>query len=95
MAKFTCEVVKEFDGTYYANLILNGELVKGLPEYVSYKELAQAIKEKTGIVILKCKDMIFERCGRKYYAFIDATQSRNDCRVKLEERLNGYKPNFN
>ena len=95
MSKWTCEIVKDFDGTYYANLCISGELIKGLPENVDYKTLIESIKNKTGITMLKCKDMIFEKLGRKRYAYIDATQTRNDCRVTLDERLNGcYRPEY-
>ena len=92
--RWICEVVRDFDGTYYANMTIEGKSVDGLPEYVDYKTLKEAIKNKTGIEILKCKDMIFEKFGRKYYALIDATQTRSDCRVTFEERLHGYKPCF-
>jgi transcription initiation factor IIE alpha subunit len=95
MSKWTCEVVRDFDRTYYANMYVDGNMVKDLPEYVDYKTLKEAIKQKTGIEILKCKDMIFEKYGRKYYAFIDATQTRKDCRVTFEEKFNGiYRPDF-
>ena len=94
MAKWTCEVVRDFDGSYYANMCIGGNIVNDLPEYVNYKTLKEVIKQKTGIEILKCKDMIFEKHGRKYYAFLDATQTRTDCRVTFTERLNGYKPCF-
>lgn len=91
--KWTCEIVKD-QGKYYANFSYGGELIKGLPEYVDYKTLSEAIKAKTGVCILKLKHMIFEKCDRKYYAFIDCTQTRSDCRVRLNERLKGYKPDF-
>lgn len=91
--KWTCEIVRD-SGKYYANLCYGGELIKGLPEYVDYKTLSQAIRLKTGVCILKAKDMIFEKCGRKEYAMIDNTQPRNDCRVRISEILDGYKPDF-
>lgn len=46
MSKWTCEIVKDFDGTYYANLCISGELIKGLPENVDYKTLIESIKNK-------------------------------------------------
>ena len=94
MSKWYCEVVKDFNGVYYANMCINGNVVEGLPENVDYKTLKAAIKIQTGKEILKCKDMIFERFGRKQYALIDFTQTRNDCRVTFKERLNTYKPDF-
>ena len=48
-----------------------------------------AIKEKTGIEILMCKDMIFENmpCSRKKSALLDATCERPDVRVTMKERI--------
>lgn len=95
MSKFTCEVVQDFDGTYYANMYVDNIYIEGLPEYVDYNTLKEAIKNKTGVQILKRKDMIFERLGRKKYALIDATQYRGegtDCRVRVEELIKGWKP---
>lgn len=86
MKKWTCEVVQDFDGRYYANMYVNGKYVNNLPEYVDYTTLRSAIREKTGIEILLRKDMIFERNGRKKYALLDATQERVDVRVTFRER---------
>ena len=36
MSKFTCEIVKDFDGTYYANMYINGEYVRGLSAVYFY-----------------------------------------------------------
>ena len=94
MGKWTCEVIRDFDGSYCANMAIDGEIIDGLPEYVDYNTLKLAISTKTGIEILKFKDMLFEKLQRKSYAFIDNTQPRSDCRVPLAERLNGYKPRF-
>ena len=87
--KWTCEVIKDFDGRYYANMYVNGKYVHGLPEYVDYRTLRNAIKEKTGIEILMCKDMIFENmpCSRKKSALLDATCERPDIRVTMAERI--------
>lgn len=85
MKKWTCEVVQDFDGSYYANMYVNGKRVD-LPEYVDYTTLRSAIREKTGIEILLRKDMIFEKEGRKKYALLDATQERADVRVTFAER---------
>lgn len=94
MSKWTCEVVKDFNGLYYCNMCIDGKMVEGLPEYVDYNTLKAAIRRMTGIEILKHKNMIFEGSGRKRYALIDNTQTRNDCRVTLQERINGWKPCF-
>ena len=85
MKKWTCEVVQDFDGSYYANMYVNGKHID-LPQYVDYTTLRNAIKERTGIEILLRKDMIFERMGRKKYALLDATQERADVRVTFRER---------
>jgi len=98
MSKFFIEVVQDFDGTYYANMVVSGSPVRGLKEHVDYNTLREDIKVKTGIEILKKKDMFFQQCGRKKYAYIDATQYRGegkDCRVTLDEMRSGWKPDFN
>jgi len=94
MSKWFLEIVQDFTGTYYANMIVDRKRVEGLPEYVDYNTLREAIRAKTGIEIFKKKDMVFQQSGRKKYAYIDATQERSDCRVSLKEMLNGWKPNF-
>lgn len=97
MGKFFIEVVQDFDGTYYANMVLNGCPVRGLPENVDYNTLREGIRQKTGVEILKRKDMKFQQFGRKNYAYIDATQYRGegkDCRVTLDEMRSGWKPDF-
>lgn len=91
------EIVQDFDGTYYANMAIEGEPVEGFPHNVSYNELKNAIKNKTGICILNRKDMIFTQLQRKKYAYIDATQYRGegkDCRVTLDEIISGWMPDF-
>ena len=65
MKKWFLEVVQDFDGSYYANLTIDAIPVRDLPEYVDYNTLKNAIKEKTGIEVLKKKDMIFQQNGRK------------------------------
>lgn len=91
--KFTCEIVQDL-GTYYANLFVDNKQIMELPEYVDYKTLAKAIRQETGICIPKRKDMLFEKIQRKYYAMIDNTQVRSDCRVTLAEIKAGYKPDW-
>lgn len=94
MARWICEIIKDFDGSYCANMQVEGRIVENLPENVNYNTLKDAIRKQTGVEILKCKDMIFNKLGRKYYALLDTTRQRMDCRVTLEEIINGYKPNF-
>ena len=94
--KWVCEVVRDFDGTYYANLWINGtEIVGVLPEYVDYNTLRRSIKNIAQIEIPFCKDMIFERYGRKFYALLDATRKRDDLRVTFKEHQNGWTPCWN
>lgn len=95
--RWCLELVQDFDGTYYANMTIEGKHVEGLPENVTYKALKNAIKRITGVCILNRKDMIFTQFHRKKYAYIDATQYRGggkDCRVPFEEVINGWKPDF-
>ena len=97
MGKFFLEVVQDRAGGYSANMRLDGIPVKGLPENVDYNALRDAIRVKTGVEILKHKDMIFQQDGRKNYAYIDTTQYRGegkDCRVTLDEIKQGWEPKF-
>lgn len=66
---YTFEIVRDFDGTYYANV--HNELhehFRGLPEYVTYKELKKAVKEALGVTLPALIDLHFEKSGRKRYA---------------------------
>ena len=82
--KFYAEIVQDFDGTYYCNLMVGGkdssgvwhepQDVKGLEEYVDYKTLLQSVKSVTGIQLPPRKGLKFSRFGRKKYAYVDATQ---------------------
>ena len=97
MSKFFIEVVQDLDGTYYANMIVGGRPVVGLPRNVDYNTLREEIRRLTGVEILKHKDMRFQQAGRKKYAYIDATQYRGegkDCRVTLDEMRAGWRPDF-
>lgn len=93
--KWTCTVTKQANGKYSANLEQGGVVVNGLSQNVDYNTLKQSIINNTGIVILKHKDMLFERISKtKQIATIDATQTRKDCRVTIEDRVSGWKPDF-
>lgn len=70
MNKISVEIVKDFDGSYYANVVKDDEYFNGLPEYVDYKTLKKAIKEHVDFKISSLKELNFERCGRKQYAQI-------------------------
>ena len=84
------EIVQDFNGLYYANLWIEGQLVEGLPEYVDYKTLRTTIWDKTNIHIFNRKDMIFEGFGRKKYAHIDSTGGNTAWREKIDAEKNGY-----
>lgn len=87
MRKFVCTIIHHKDRKYRALMEMNGCEVKGLPEDVDYKTLVQAIRLKTGIEILKRKDMLFEKLSDfETIATIDSTQTRDDCRVSVKER---------
>lgn len=68
---YNCEIVKDFDGSYYANVFIGDKYIYGLPEYVNYKTLKQALAQK-GIFLPNLNDLRFERCGRKSYAHINS-----------------------
>ena len=69
--KIRVEMVRDFDNTYYANMTIDGEIVKGLPEYVDYRTLNKAIRNQTGFCILRMKDLRFKKYGRKSYAYFN------------------------
>lgn len=93
--KWFLEIIQDFDGSYYANMTVDGKRVEGLSEYVDYNTLRESIRTRTGISILHRKHLIFQRNGRKRYAYIDATQPcKRGCVVTLDEVCAGHKPNF-
>ena len=94
MRKWICTIIQNTDsGKYHADMLINNKIVDGIPFDVGYKTLTEAIKRITGISILKRKEMIFERLSDfEKIATIDATQPRNDCRVTVTERINGWTP---
>ena len=98
MSKWCCTVIHKDKEGYRAILTIDGYKVEDLPEYVGYNELRNAIKRATGIEILQRKDMIFEKLSDcEQIATIDNTQYRGegkDCRVRLVERQNGWKPKW-
>lgn len=103
MRKWCCTIIYCKDDQfghhgYRAILEIGGYTVEDLPEYVGYNELRNVIKRATGIEILRRKDMIFEKLSDfEQIATIDNTQYRGegkDCRVRLVERQNGWKPKW-
>lgn len=92
--KWTCTIIQS-NGKYRAIMERGGKSVEDLPSEVDYRTLKEAIRLKTGVEILKRKDMIFERLSDfEKIATIDATQHREnrDCRVTMKDRKNGWKP---
>ena len=67
---YSVEVVRDFDGKYYANVAHNGVIVPGLPEYVDYKALKESISIKAGFEMPPLKSLRFNRVGRKHYAYL-------------------------
>jgi hypothetical protein len=85
--------MKNSENKYHAVMQIEGGNVYDLDENVDYRTLSKSIEDKTGITILKCKDMIFEKLSDiEKIATIDATQYREDCRVTMKELKNGWKP---
>lgn len=94
MNRWVCKIIKNSDNKYHADMQIEGRNIYDLEENVDYKTLSKSIFNKTGIQILKCKDMIFEKLSNtEKVATIDCTQYRNgDCRVTMKELINGWKP---
>lgn len=96
--RWCCTVVRDAEGKYYARMEIEGVEVRDLPEHVAYKTLSAAILDKTGVHILKHKDMLWERLSdTEKIATIDASQYRGegkDCRVSVADRIAGWKPCF-
>lgn len=97
MGKWFLEVIQDREGMYSANMYTATGRIQGLPEHVDYNTLREGIRQHTGVEILKKKDMLFQQCEGKKYAYIDNTQFRGegkDCRVLLEEMRAGFRPDF-
>lgn len=95
--KWTLQV-EERNHKYTPTLMVDGCLVLGLGINQSYNAMANEIRQKTGIKILRLKDMIFERCTQLHcnLATLDATGGKiGDCRITNKDFINGYKPNWN
>lgn len=87
------EIMKTSAKLYCAKMVVDGQPITGLPEYVKYRDLQDGIFLKTGIRIPFEKDLIYsiKEVGKRY-AIIDVTREREDCRVTEEEFRNGWKP---
>lgn len=93
MKKWVCTIIQDENHKYRAIMLINNQNVDDLPSEVDYKTLREAIRKKTGIEILKKRDMFFDRLSHfERIATIDNTQYREDCRVRIEERKNGWTP---
>lgn len=69
------EIVQDFDGTYYCSMTTCGkDGVEGIPEYVDYKTLRDAIREITRIEIPARNKLHWTQLGRKRYAYINTEQ---------------------
>jgi hypothetical protein len=73
MKNIAAEIVKDFDGTYYINMTINGETVRDLPEYVSYKTLRAAVRKKCAFDLPPLSAVRFVKYGRKKYAYLHGT----------------------
>ena len=68
---YNFEIVRDFDGSYYANISdADGDQFRGLPEYVTYKELKKVVKEAIGVKLPALRSLTFKKSGRKQYATI-------------------------
>ena len=100
MGRWTCTIIQNTElGRYrVADFRINGKEVNVTFSdfsYYRYVDLRALIRIKTGIDILKRKDMIFERLSDfEKIATIDNTQVREDCRVTIKERIAGWQPCF-
>ena len=72
--RYKCEIIRDFDGKYYANLYI-GEWISSLTEYISYQTLKSALSERD-IMIPKFSDLIFQQMERKSYAECGGTYYR-------------------
>ena len=71
--RYLIEIVKSPDKSYYVNLSIDGSLMVGLPDYVPYRTLKAAVKEKYGIELPNVRTLEFNKVGTKHYARIDGT----------------------
>lgn len=77
------ELIRDFDGTYYINIKWRGKRIEGLPEYVDYRTLQNAVKNAQGGTELPpVKHWIFKRYGRKQYAYLQAMVTAKSCMVE-------------
>lgn len=64
----SCEIIRDFDGTYCANLAINGDPVQGLPGNVAYRDLKAAVLKEAGVQLPDVGSLRFTKMGRKQYA---------------------------
>ena len=63
------EIVRDFNKKYYANAYLDDDFVRGIPEYVPFPVLKQAVRRYVGIQLPRATDLKWSRIGRKQYAY--------------------------
>lgn len=77
------ELVRNYDGTYYLNIVWNGKRIEGLPEYVDFKTLKNACKNAQGGTVLPpLKYWIFKQRAYKQYAYLQAMVTAKSCMVE-------------
>ena len=79
-----CEIIRDFDGKYYANVYI-GEWISSLTEYISYHKLKSALSDR-GITIPKFSDVIFQTMGKKSYAECCGTYYRQESLHSTESK---------
>lgn len=72
--KFWCELVRDFDNVYSANLKIGNSRDASehvmLPEYVDWRTIQWWIFKKTGVRLF-FKDLRWDKLGRKKYAYVE------------------------
>ena len=90
--KWYCNIHKN-GSRWYASMYIDKEYIKIQP-CTSYTNLRREVKYRTGIELPPKNCIKFESHNGYKYALIDNTQPREDCRVTIDERLQGWKPNW-
>lgn len=101
MTKMYCRFLRtNSDGSYSADVLWDGRLVRNLPERVPYEVLQAAIREATGISIPDCEQMVFRPLEYpkgffRYFAYFNNIfPGEEDQRIdlsRLEQAMGGFK----
>ena len=79
---YDIEIVRDFDGTYYVNALNEQhEHIKGLPEYLPYKELKKTVKESLGVTLPPLKSLTFEGAREALINILCNYQGFKKCEV--------------